>query len=310
MAKVAVIGAGDVGATVAYTLQMAGVATELVLVDIDRDKARGEALDMSHGVFFTGPMKIVAGDMEDVRGAAVVIVTAGARQRPGETRMQLVQRNADICTALAKEIGALCPEAVVVVTTNPVDVMTMLVQEHAGLPIPQVVGSGTVLDSARFRFTLSQHCEVDPRNVHAYVIGEHGDSEVFLWSSVNIAGVPLHAFCRGCARACTPGFRDSVERTVRNSAYHIIEAKGYTSYGVSQAVLRIVQAIIRDEHSLLTVSTRLTGEYGLREVCLSVPCVVGRKGVLRLVETELTAREHEALLRSAELIRANVPGKR
>ncbi len=308
MAKVAIVGAGDVGATVAYTLQMAGVATELVLIDIERDRARGEALDMSHGLFFTGPMKIRAGEVEDARGASVVVLTAGARQKPGESRLQLVNRNAAICASLAKELCAVCPEAVILVVSNPVDVMTFVVQKAAGLPAGQVLGSGTVLDSARFRFNLSQCCNVDPRNVHAYVIGEHGDSEVLLWSSVNIGGVPLGAFCKGCARECTPEFRSSIEQAVRNSAYHIIEAKGYTNYGVSQAVLRLVQAILRDEHSLLTVSTLLNGQYGLSDVCLSVPCLVGKGGVLRVIETELTKEEHQALIRSAEVIRANLSG--
>ncbi len=307
MSKVAIIGAGDVGATVAYTVQMAGLATELVLVDLDLQKAQGEALDMSHGLFFTGPMKIRGGELAACQGAAVVVIAAGARQKPGETRLQLVQRNAAICASLARDLGRLCPDAAVIVTTNPVDVMTYVVQKAAGLPARQVLGSGTVLDSARFRFALSQYCQVDPRNVHAYVIGEHGDSEVFLWSSVNMAGVPLARFCQGCARQCTPGFRERIEHSVRNSAYHIIEAKGYTNYGVSQAILRIIGAILRDEHSLLTVSTLLNGEYGLADVCLSVPCVVGRKGVLRVVEAELTAEESAALQRSADVIRSNVP---
>lgn len=307
MAKVAIIAAGDVGATVAYTVQMAGLATELVLVDLDLQKAQGEALDMSHGLFFTGPMKICGGELAECRGAAVVVITAGVRQKPGETRLQLVQRNAAICTSLARDVGRLCPDAAVIVTTNPVDVMTYVVQKAAGLPARQILGSGTVLDSARFRFALSHYCQVDPRNVHAYVIGEHGDSEVFLWSSVNMAGVPLARFCQGCARQCTPGFRERIEHSVRNSAYHIIEAKGYTNYGVSQAILRIMGAILRDEHSLLTVSTFVNGEYGLNDVCLSVPCVVGRQGVLRIVEAELTAEEHAALQRSAAVIRTNIP---
>ncbi|MGQ9559191.1 MAG: L-lactate dehydrogenase [Candidatus Oleimicrobiaceae bacterium] len=307
MAKVAIIGAGDVGATAAYTVQMAGLVTELVLVDLDLQKAQGEALDMSHGLFFTGPMKIHGGKLAECQGAAVVVITAGARQKPGETRLQLVQRNAAICTSLARDVGRLCPDAAVIVTTNPVDVMTYVVQKAAGLPAGQILGSGTVLDSARFRFALSQYCRVDPRNVHAYVIGEHGDSEVFLWSAVNMAGVPLARFCQGCARQCTPGFRERIEHSVRNSAYHIIEAKGYTNYGISQAILRIIEAILRDEHSLLTVSTFLNGEYGLHDVCLSVPCVVGRQGVLRIVEAELTAEEHAALQRSADVIRTNIP---
>ncbi|MDH7559783.1 MAG: L-lactate dehydrogenase [bacterium] len=307
MSKIAIIGGGDVGATVAYTVQMAGLATELVLVDLNAGKARGEALDMRHGLFFTGPMTIRAGDIADCRDASAVVIAAGARQKPGETRLQLVKRNAEICAAIARQLSSVCPQAAIVVTTNPVDVMTYVVQQAAGMPPQQVLGSGTVLDSARFRFALSQACQVDPRNVPAYVIGEHGDSEVFLWSSVNMAGVPLSRFCKGCARECSPRFREKIEESVRNSAYHIIGAKGYTNYGVSQAVLRILGAILRDEHSLLTVSTLLNGEYGLHDICLSVPCVVGRRGLVRVIETELAEAERMALHRSAEIIRANLP---
>jgi L-lactate dehydrogenase len=204
LAKVAIVGLGDVGATLAYTLQLSGLAREIVLVDIDRKRAEGEALDLNHGLFFTPPVRLYAGEYEDCEGASVVVVAAGARQKSGETRLQLVQRNGRICKSIAKEVGAYAGNAIFLVTTNPVDVMTYVVLKTCGLQPNRVIGSGTVLDSARFRYALSEKCGVDARNVHAYVVGEQGDSEVRLWSSVNISGVPLESFCEGCERGCSP----------------------------------------------------------------------------------------------------------
>ncbi|MBN2009361.1 L-lactate dehydrogenase [candidate division KSB1 bacterium] len=308
MAKIAIIGTGDVGATLAYTLELSGLATELVLVDINKETARGHALDMNHGLFFTPPVRIYAGDYKNCAGAEVVIITAGARQRQGESRLELVQRNAAIIRSIMDQLLPVCPDAIFLMATNPVDVMTYVAQAHSGLPIGQVFGSGTVLDSARFRYTLSERFEVDARNVHAYVIGEHGDSEVLLWSSVNISGIPLEMFCDDCQEKITPAARHEIEEIVRRSAYHIIEAKGFTNYGVSVAIQRILGAIIRDEHSILTVSTRLTGEYNLDDVCVSVPCLVSKQGVVRVIETQLSDDEQLALKKSAGIIR-DVIGK-
>lgn len=304
MSKVSVIGVGDVGATVAFALQISGLATEIVLLDANRERAEGNALDMNHGLFFTPPVRIRAGQVSDCAGSDLIILTAGARQRPGESRLELTKRNADLCAAIVRDLRPFLGEAKLLVISNPVDVMTRVAMEIAGLPPGRVLGSGTVLDSARFRYELSRWCGVDPRNVHAYVIGEHGDSEVFLWSHVNIGAIPLDAFCRGTGRTCLPEDRRGIEERVRRSAYHIIEAKGYTNHGVSLAVLKIIEAILRDEHSLLTVSTRLRGEYGLKDVCLSVPCLVGSGGIERILETTLAEDEQEDLTRSAEAIRS------
>jgi len=306
MAKIGIIGIGDVGATLAYTLQISGLATEIVLIDINRERAEGHAMDMNHGLFFTSPVKIYAGDYADCAGSDLIVITAGARQKPGETRLELTRRNAGICRSIVSELGLYIGEANILVITNPVDVLTYVVLKSSGLPSNKVLGSGTVLDSARFRYELSRRCGVDARNVHAYVIGEHGDSEVFLWSHVHIGGVPLEAFCARCDRKCIPDERGKIEEAVRRSAYHIIEAKGYTNYGVSLAVLRIIGAILRDERSVLTVSTLLQGEYGLEEVCLSVPCLVGSKGIERVVETILAEDEMEGLANSAEVIRSAI----
>ena len=303
MPKVSIIGVGDVGATIAYTLQLSGLATEIVLVDLDQERAKGQAMDMGHGLFFTPPARIAAGGYEDCAGSDLIVVTAGARQRPGESRTELTARNAEICRNIIRALRPWVAEAKVLVITNPVDVMTYVVLKELGGPSGRVFGSGTVLDSARFRYELSRRCGVDPRSVHAYVIGEHGDSEVFLWSHVNIGGVPLETFCRGCPKGCMPEARGEIEEAVRRSAYHIIEAKGYTNYGVSLAVTRIAGAVLRDEKSVLTVSTLLQGEYGLEGLSVSVPCVVGAKGVERVLETFLPPDETEALLSSAEKVK-------
>jgi len=303
MQKIGIIGAGDVGATLAYTLQVSGTATEIVLVDVNRGIAEGNVLDMNHGLFFTKPVKVRVGDYPDCSDSTLVIVTAGARQREGESRLDLTRRNADIVESIISNLKPFLGTATILVISNPVDVMTRVAWCASDLPKSRVFGSGTVLDSARFRYELSRWCEVDPRNVHAYVVGEHGDSEVFLWSRVHIAGIPLHDFCRSCDKRCDSRGKEAVERKVRESAYHIIEAKGFTNYGVSLAVRRIVGALLRDEKSVLTVSTAMEGEYGLRDVCLSVPCVVGSNGVERIIETDLSEEERAGLDTSADTLR-------
>lgn len=302
--KVVIIGAGAVGSTFAYTLMGSGLAGEIVLLDIDRERAEGEAMDMNHGLFFAPPVSLHAGDYDDCVGAAVVVITAGAKQQPGESRLDLVQRNVAICRSIIAEITARTTEALLVMVTNPVDVLTYVAQQISGLPRQRVIGSGTVLDSARLRFLLSRQCQVDPRNVHAYVLGEHGDSEVAAWSMTHIAGVALDQYCRTCPKHCGVVDRQEIFAQVRDSAYHVIESKGATYYGVSMALERIVAAILRDEHSVLTVSTRCEGQYGLTDVCLSLPAVVNRHGVDRIIVAELTPEETAALRHSADVLKA------
>lgn len=302
MEKIVIVGAGSVGVTIAYTLQVAGRVRDIVLIDTNRKLAHGEALDMSHGLPFVPPVRITAGDYPDCADATVVIITAGARQQPGESRLALVDRNAVICKSIVDNILAHTTSAIMLVVTNPVDVMTHVVVQHSGLPARQVIGSGTVLDSARFRYLISRHCDIDARNVHAYVIGEHGDSEVLLWSQVRLAGTSLETFCKNCSRGCGPIDRHGIEEEVKQAAYRIIEAKGATNYGVALAVDRIVEAIVRNENSVLTVSTLLTGQYGISGCCMSVPCIVNNKGVERIVETELNEPEETALQQSAETL--------
>jgi L-lactate dehydrogenase len=303
MPKVVIVGAGSVGTTLAYTLQITGVATEIVLIDSNQELAAGQVMDMNHGLSFVSPVQIYAGEYQDCKEADVVIITAGARQKPGETRLGLVDRNAQICNSIVDSVAPYTSEALLLVVTNPVDVMTYAVVKHSGLPAHQVIGSGTVLDSARFRYLLGQHCTIDTHNVHAYVIGEHGDSEVLLWSQVRMAGTSLELFCKHCTSECAPLDKTVITETVKNSAYHIIEAKGSTNYGVALAVTKIVETIIRNENSVLTVSMMLSGEYGVSECCLSVPCIVNKKGVSRIVEAELDQTERNDLIRSAQILK-------
>lgn len=303
MPKVVIVGAGSVGTTLAYTLQITGVATEIVLIDSNHELAEGQVMDMNHGLPFVPPVHIYAGEYPDCRGADVIIITAGTRQKPGQTRLDLVDCNAQICKSIVDSIISYTSEALLLVVTNPVDIMTYAVVKHSGLPPHQVIGSGTVLDSARFRYLLSQHCTIDTHNVHAYVIGEHGDSEVLLWSQVRMAGTSLELFCAHCAIGCAPLDKTEITKAVKNSAYHIIEAKGSTNYGVALAITKIVEAVIRDENSVLTVSMMLNGEYGVSECCLSVPCVMNRKGVSRIVETELDQTERNDLNQSAQILK-------
>lgn len=301
--KVVIVGAGAVGATFAYALQIHGTAREIVLIDADRQRAEGEALDLSHGEFFTPPVTIRAGDYPDCAGADVVAVCAGAKQRPGQSRMDLVQANIGICKSIVEAVVAQTTDAILLVTTNPVDVLTCAALHFSGLPSGRVIGSGTVLDSARFRHLLSRHCGIDARNVHAYVLGEHGDSEVFPWSMTSLAGVNMQEYCRACPRQCSDVNRQQIAAAVRDSAYHVIDAKGATNYAVGLALVKITTAILRDENSVLTISTRISGQYGIRGVCLSLPTVLNSGGVDRVVCPALTEAEQAALRSSAEVIR-------
>lgn len=302
MPKVSIIGVGDVGATAAHLLQVSGTATELVLVDADRARAAGHALDLNHGLFFSPPVTIRAGDPADCAASDLIIITAGARQQPGETRLDLTRRNAGILRSIVTELRPHIGGARVLIVANPVDVMTRVAGDAAGLPPGRLFGSGTVLDSARFRFELSRWCGVDARNAHAYVLGEHGDSEVFCWSHASIGAIPLRAYCQGCRRECGGEQRAGIEQRVRDSAYHVIETKGFTNFGVAMAIRRIAEATLRDEQSVLTVSTSLAGEYGLRDVCLSLPCLVGRDGVTRTIPAELSDDEEQALRASGAVL--------
>ncbi|WP_304643071.1 L-lactate dehydrogenase [Pseudomonas sp.] len=301
--KVVIIGAGAVGATFAYALQIRGAAREIVLIDMDHRRAEGQALDLSHGEFFTPPVDIRAGDYQDCAGADVVAICAGAKQKSGQSRMDLVETNIGICKAIVEKIVEQTAEAILLVATNPVDVLTYAALHFSGLPKERVIGSGTVLDSARFRHLLSRHCGIDARNVHAYVLGEHGDSEVLPWSITTLAGMKMEDYCRACPQKCPDINSQQIATEVRTSAYHIIDAKGATNFAVGLALVKITTSIIRDENSALTVSTLTGGQYGISDVCLSLPAVLNSGGVDRIICPKLTGAEQAALKSSAETIR-------
>jgi len=302
--KVVIVGAGSVGATFGYALAQGGTADEIVLIDRNADLAAGQALDLAHGLPFFPTVAVRAGGASDYADADAIVITAGRASKPGETRLQLLEQNVAIMRGIVGDIVAQGATGVIVVVSNPVDVLTHVALQCSGWDRGRVIGSGTVLDSARFRYQLSRHCGIDAHNVHAYILGEHGDSEFAAWSLTHIAGMSMETYCPLC-RQCADwqAERRRIERGVRDSAYHIIDAKGTTCFGVGMALVRIVSAILRGENSVLTVSTRLDGESGLRDVCLSVPCVVGRGGIGRIVESPLSEAECRALAASAEALK-------
>ncbi len=301
--KVVVIGAGSVGATYVYALMHTALATEIVLTDIDQKRLKGEVMDLEQGMAFVQPVDIRAGDYSDCADANLIVVTAGAKQTSGQSRLELLQKNAEIVKSICDQIKKYDSRAVFVMVTNPVDALTQVALKQLGWPRQRVIGSGTVLDSARFRSMLSRHCGIDTRNVHAYILGEHGDSEVAAWSMAHLAGIPVTDYCAICHDCDSEVEHADIVNRVRDSAYHIVDYKGSTYYAIGLALTRISEAILRNEHSILTVSTSLHGEYGIDGVCLSVPCVIGKTGVERIVTARLSDDEQNALLASARTLR-------
>jgi L-lactate dehydrogenase len=273
-------------------------------VDINHDKAVGEALDLSHGQVFVDPVKITAGDYERTKNSDIVVITAGLAQRPGETRVDLVNRNIEIYKQMVPEIVKYNPNSILLVVSNPVDILAHVTYQLSGFPPNRVFGSGTVLDTARFQAALSDVFNVDVRDIHANIIGEHGDSEIATWSLATVGGLTLEQYCNDMDIEFTQDMRDDIETSVKNAAYHIIDRKGYTNYAVALAVTRIVKAILRDEKSILTVSSLQTGDYGLDDVYLSVPTIVGSEGVRDVVEVPYSSNEREALKESAAILKA------
>ncbi|MFH1194671.1 MAG: L-lactate dehydrogenase [bacterium] len=302
--KVTIVGAGSVGSTFAYALAQSGFASEIVLTDYNNDLAEGQALDLSHGLPFYPPVNIKSGDKNDYADSRVIVITAGAKQHAGETRLDLLKKNSEIMEGIIGEIVRSGSEAVLVIVSNPVDILTHIALKKSGWESNRIIGSGTVLDSARFRLLLSQHCNIDARNIHAYILGEHGDSEVAAWSMTHLAGMKMDEFCSFC-KICGNWEEEKLRivSEVKNSAYHIIDYKGSTYYGVGQAMLQIVGAVLRNERRVLTVSTFLNGEYGLEDVCLSVPCIIGEKGIERIIEANLPASEQTALQHSGAVLK-------
>ena len=297
--KAAVIGCGFVGSSIAFSLMQRGLFSELVLIDANRNKAEGEAMDLSHGLPYAASMRICAGTYDDAADCALVILAAGASQKPGESRLDLIGRNVAILKSIIPELTRRLFQGILLVVSNPVDVLTYAAWRLSGLPARHVIGSGTVLDTARLKYLLGQALGVDSRNVHAAVIGEHGDSELPVWSSANISSMDLDRFCQLRGVLNYRKELDRIEKEVRDSAYVIIERKGATYYGIAMAVSRIAQCIVKNESAMLPVSVVLEGQYGLRDLCLSIPAIVGQDGVETVLEIPLDPEEHEALLASA-----------
>ena len=298
--KVAIIGCGYVGASSAFALMQSGLFSEMVLIDVDHEKAVGEAMDISHGVPYTKPMTIYAGDYDDVVDAAIVIVTAGAGQKPGESRLDLVHKNVAIFRSIIPEIAKREAKGILMIVSNPVDILTHVALELSKFPENRVIGSGTVLDTARLKMELGKHLSVDNRSVHAFIIGEHGDSEIVAWSSANISGIRIDDFCEMRGHYRPEEETTVIAETVKNSAYEIIERKHATYFGIAMAVKRICEVILRDEKSILPISSMMHGEYGIENVVLSMPAVVGKDGIEVKVPIELDADEITALQESAK----------
>jgi L-lactate dehydrogenase len=302
--KVVIVGAGSVGATYAYALAQSGLADEIVLTDKNEEMAKGQVSDLVHGQPFFPTVIIRQGSASDYSDANLIVITAGASMKPGETRLDLLKKNAEIVGGISEEVAARKSDGVMLIVTNPVDILTYVAIKRSGWDRSRVIGSGTVLDSARFRHFLSQHCGVDVHNVHAYILGEHGDSELAAWSMTNVAGIPIDDYCPVCGK-CEDWKteRALIEKQVRESAYHIINAIGSTHFAVGLALVKITASILRKQNSVLTVSALVKGEYGLDDVCLSVPCIISDMGIVKILDNQLAANEMELLKHSADVLK-------
>ena len=306
--KAAVIGCGFVGSATAFTLMQSRLFSELVLLDVNMEKADGEAKDIAHGIPFAGQMKIYAGTYDDAADAAIIIITAGANQKPGETRLDLVQKNTAIYQSIIPEIVKRDFGGILLIVSNPVDILTYVALKLSGLPEKRVLGSGTVLDTARLKYALGEHLGVDSRSVHSFIIGEHGDSEIAAWSSTNVSGIPLNEFCEMRGHFNHDAAMDAIAEKVKNSAYEIISKKLATYYGIAMSVKRICECIVRNERSILPVSAMMHGEYGIEDITLSMPAIVGIGGVETHVPIALSEEEAEKLVESAKKLKEVAKG--
>ena len=306
--KAAVIGCGFVGSATAFTLMQSRLFSELVLLDVNMEKADGEAKDIAHGIPFAGQMKIYAGTYDDAADAAIIIITAGANQKPGETRLDLVQKNPAIYQSIIPEIVKRDFGGILLIVSNPVDILTYVALKLSGLPEKRVLGSGTVLDTARLKYALGEHLGVDSRSVHSFIIGEHGDSEIAAWSSTNVSGIPLNEFCEMRGHFNHDAAMDAIAEKVKNSAYEIISKKQATYYGIAMSVKRICECIVRNERSILPVSAKMHGEYGIEDITLSMPAIVGIGGVETHVPIALSEEEAEKLVESAKKLKEVAKG--
>lgn len=305
--KVSIIGAGFVGATTAYALMNSGVATEICIYDINMDKAMGEVMDLVHGTSFVKPVNIYAGDISETKDSDIVIITAGAAQKPGETRLDLIEKNYNIFKGFIPQIAAASPNAILLVVSNPCDVLAYITYKLSGFPKERVIASGTVLDTSRLKYVIGKYFNVNNNNVHANVLGEHGDSEVVSWSTATIAGDSLEKYCEKNNLEWDDSVKEVIAKDVVNAAYEIISRKGATYFAIGLATTRIVEAILRDENTILTVSALMEGQYGIEDVYLAVPTVVNSTGVVRIVAPEIKdEKELKKLQESARVLKENI----
>lgn len=301
--KIAIIGAGNVGSTFAFSLMNSGLAREIVIVDKNEKLAIGECMDLNHGLSFAHPIKIYAAGFESCEDADIVVITAGAKQKPGQSRTDLTKDNVEIFKSMIPDISKHAGNAILLVVTNPVDVLTYVTLKLSGLPSNRVIGSGTVLDTARLKYMISEYCKVDPSNIHGYIIGEHGDTELPVWSNATIGGMPIETYCTDYAKLSNAKTElPKIFEEVKNAAYQIIQAKGATNYSIALSLVKITRAILRNENSILPVSTLITDYYGINDVCISIPSLVNTKGVEYYLKLELSGHELALFKHSANTL--------
>lgn len=301
--KISIIGSGFVGSTSAFAIIDAGLASDIVLVDINREKAEAEAMDLSHGAAFVKTVNVTAGSIEDTVDSDLIIITAGIGPKPGESRLDVLNKNIPIFKDIVPQLVRFSPSSILLVVSNPVDILTYITFKYSGFPSNRVIGSGTVLDTSRFKSILSKQFDIDARNIHAYIIGEHGDSEIATWSLTKIAGMSIDEYCQTTDKNFSDQFKEEIQHEVKHAAYEIINRKGYTNYAVALAVRRISEAILDDEQSILTVSGLLNGECDMRDVYMAMPCIVSRNGILKIIPIPLSEDEQLQLIESAKLLK-------
>ncbi|MBQ3885130.1 MAG: L-lactate dehydrogenase [Ruminococcus sp.] len=300
--KITILGAGNVGATIAYTFAVAGTCSDVVLVDINKAKAKGEAMDIRHGVSFGHNVEITDGTYEDAKDSDIVVVTLGLARKPGQTRLDLAQANVNIIKEVMPQVAKYAPDAIYVVVSNPVDILTYTILKCTDLTPNQVIGSGTALDTSRLRSSIADHVGLSPNSIHAYVLGEHGDSSFIPWSITNIAGIPMEEYCEDQEHADLD--EDEIIEEVRKAGAEVIKRKGATFYAIAMSVNKICDSILRDANNIITVSTLMDGRYGISDVCLSLPAVLGSNGIEREVSPKLTDEEVAKLQNSAKALRS------
>ena len=302
--KISIIGAGFVGSTTAFALMTSGLASEIVIVDINKEKAEGEAMDLSHGAPFVRPIDITSGEYSDTKDSDIIIITAGIGPKPGDTRLTCISKNLKVFQSIIPEVVKFSPNSILVIVSNPVDILTYIAYKLSGFPSNRVIGSGTVLDTSRLKYILSQRFEVDARNIHTYIMGEHGDSEIATWSLTSIAGMNVDEYCDICSEKCDEEMKFNIHNDVKRAGYNVLEKKGATYYAVALAIKRIVEAILSNENSILTVSSLLKGEYGIQEVYMGVPTILGREGVKKILQVKLNEDENNQLVESSKVLKS------